>query len=108
MQSDPLGFGDGPSLYAYAKSSPATTIDPRGLASSEYTEECAALRSRIMTKVTLLMTELNKYNPVLDGIGGFPMKGGGFTKPGGHFEEISNLQQGIKNDIAIYNKKVPQ
>jgi RHS repeat-associated protein len=30
-QPDPLGFVDGPSLYAYARSAPAMRIDPRGL-----------------------------------------------------------------------------
>ena len=30
-QPDPLGFIDGPSLYAYARSAPMTYVDPQGL-----------------------------------------------------------------------------
>ena len=31
VQPDPMGFVDGPSLYAYAKSAPTTEVDPKGL-----------------------------------------------------------------------------
>jgi RHS repeat-associated protein len=31
LQPDPLGFVDGPSVYAYAKSSPGVYVDPKGL-----------------------------------------------------------------------------
>jgi RHS repeat-associated protein len=101
---DPMGFVDGPSVYAYAWSAPTQYADPMGLASSEYSEECRQLRSDIMSKYFKLMGELSKYNPQTDAIGGFPMAGGGVTKPGGHYQEIQNLQRGIKNDIARYNK----
>ncbi len=30
--------------------------------------------------------------------------GSGVTKPGGHFIEIGNLQRGLANDIAEYNR----
>ena len=33
-QPDPLGFVDGPSVYAYARSAPVSKVDPRGLMSS--------------------------------------------------------------------------
>jgi RHS repeat-associated protein len=103
-QPDPLEFVDGPSVYAYAWSAPTQYADPIGLASSEYSEECRQLRSDIMLKYFKLMRELSKYNPQTDAIGGFPMAGGGVTKPRGHYKEIQNLQRGIKNDIARYNK----
>jgi hypothetical protein len=42
---------------------------------------------------------------VKDGQGGIAMLwGSGTTKPGGHYEKISNLQQGLKNDIAEYKR----
>jgi hypothetical protein len=42
---------------------------------------------------------------VKDGQGGFAMLwGSGTTKPGGHYEKITNLQQGLKNDIAEYKR----
>jgi RHS repeat-associated protein len=40
LQADPLEFADGPSMYAYAKSTPAMRVDPRG----QQTED---LRSRL-------------------------------------------------------------
>jgi hypothetical protein len=30
--------------------------------------------------------------------------GSGFTKPGGHYTEITNLQRGLANDIGAYAK----
>jgi uncharacterized protein RhaS with RHS repeats len=105
-QPDPIEFVDGPSVYAYVRSAPTHGVDPLGLDSSEYSEECQLLLSQIYRKLTQLITEIQKYDPILDGIGGFPMKwGSGFTKPGGHYQEIRNLQRGIKNDITRYNKE---
>jgi hypothetical protein len=63
------------------------------------------LKSNILRKYGLLLAELRAYDPVLDGKGGFPMRGGKLTKPGGHFQKIKDLQQGIKNDLARYNKE---
>jgi hypothetical protein len=52
-----------------------------------------------------LLNELRKYDPVADGRGGFPMKWGDkLTKAGGHFNEIRDLQRGLKRDIAKYNQ----
>jgi hypothetical protein len=36
LEPDLLGFGDGPSVYAYAGSSPLMRVDPRGLASGDF------------------------------------------------------------------------
>ncbi len=32
------------------------------------------------------------------------MKGGGITKPGGHYKEMNDLKRGLKNDIREYIK----
>jgi hypothetical protein len=61
------------------------------------------LRANIATKTALLLKEFSKYDPVKDGIGGQPGRWG-ITKPGGHFNEIGELQRGLKKDIANYKK----
>jgi hypothetical protein len=52
-----------------------------------------------------LVNELIKYDPVSDGRGGHIYYVGGqqrVTKPGGHYQEITDLQRGLKNDITDY------
>lgn len=60
------------------------------------TQRCDELRARIYDKAGKLLNELRKYNPIQDGMGGPNWK------PGGHFQEMSDLQRGIKNDITRY------
>jgi hypothetical protein len=75
--------------------------DPLGLCADR--QRCAQLRQNIDNKSNLLQKELAKYDPVKDAQGGFPMRwGSGFTKPGGHYTEIQNLQRGLARDINQY------
>ena len=78
-------------------------VDPLGLNKCN-DKRCAELRAQIFHKSQLLIKEFQKYNPVQDGIGGFPMRGGGVTKPGGHYQEMNDLKRGLKNDIKEYIK----
>jgi RHS repeat-associated protein len=121
VQSDPIGLNGGANTFAYARANPSMYGDPMGLVGvpadrtknwdwisppplSE--EECRQLRSDIYHKNELLRDELGRYNPILDGMGGWPMAwGDGRTKPGGHFGEIKRLQKGLKRDLKRYNKR---
>jgi hypothetical protein len=68
-------------------------------------QRCAQLRQNINNKSQALAKELAKYNPAQDALGGFPMRyGSGFTKPGGHYTEIQNLQRGLAKDINKYEE----
>jgi hypothetical protein len=68
-------------------------------------EECKKLRDGIYDKNDKLQREFEKYDPVSDAQGGSPMRwGSGFTKPFGHYDEIRDLQRGIKRDLERYNR----
>lgn len=101
VESDPIGLEGGLSTFSYASGSPLDLIDPMGLSWTK--AFCDAFRVNIMRKFGLLIKELTKYDPIADGKGGFPMKyGSGVTKPGGHYKEITDLQRGLKRDLALY------
>ena len=107
INQDPIGIlSSDLNLTAYVKN-PNKLIDPLGLASCnpQQEERCAQLKKQIFAKVSGLLHEFSKYDPVKDGQGGFPMKhGSGTTKPGGHYTEMTNYQGGLKNDITEYKK----
>lgn len=46
-----------------------------------------------------------KYDPLTDYYGGFPKRYPPYTtKPLGHYNKLLELQQGLNNDIAEYNR----
>jgi RHS repeat-associated protein len=107
VESDPIGLAGGnSSTYAYVDNATLGFVDPVGLAPSCGADDrCAQLRKNILTNWLKLISELRKYSPIEDAKGGFPMQwGSGFTKPGGHYTEITNLQRGLKHDIAEYKR----
>jgi RHS repeat-associated protein len=70
--------------------------------------DCGKMLADIIEKAGKLVNELMKYDPVSDGRGGHIFYVGGqqrLTKPGGHYQEITDLQRGIKNDITDYIDK---
>lgn len=66
---------------------------------------CLEARAKIYEKFRKLVKELKKYSPADDARGGFPMRGGKLTKPGGHYTEIKDLQRGLKNDHEKFTKE---
>jgi RHS repeat-associated protein len=120
---DPIEEEGGVNLYTAVSNDPVNLLDPLGLSDENNPpisvsgpgnatygpcrlspDQCAAILSSIMRKLAKLQGELGKYNPITDGAGGFPLPGGGVTKPGGHYNEIQQLIQGIRNDIKQYLK----
>jgi RHS repeat-associated protein len=103
VESDPVGLSGGLNPYWYAEGNPLRSADPLGLCVDR--DRCAKLRDSIDRKFDKLKNEFGKYDPEQDYLGGHVMRwGSGFTKPGGHFIEISDLQRGLANDIAQYEK----
>jgi RHS repeat-associated protein len=102
ISQDPDQYVDGMSRYRVEGANPLTHVDPSGLKMSS--TECALLLAKIMLKAAALWDDLSRYDPILDGQGGFPTHGGKLTKPGGHYQEIKERQSGIKSDLANYFK----
>jgi RHS repeat-associated protein len=102
LNRDPLGEMGGVNLYGYAVNNPLSIIDLWGLMSKC---DCDKLRGQIFRKAKDLLDDLQRYDPVQDGLGGHPMDGGRFTKPGGHFQEILERQGGLKDDLTRYFKE---
>lgn len=91
-------------LYAYVANNPLKFNDPLGLKLTP--AQCAELLKQIKRKTDGLTKELKKYDPVTDAMGGFPRRwGSGRSKPDGHYEEITNLQRGIRNDLHRYERE---
>jgi hypothetical protein len=65
-----------------------------------------SFRKKIALNAALLTRQLSKYDPVADAKGGFPVRwGSGVSAPGGHYQEIQQLQKRLKRDIDTYNRR---
>jgi len=101
LNRDPIEETGGLNLYGFVRNNSVNVADLFGLMSKG---DCKALRQQIFQKAKDLLDDLSKYDPIQDGMGGHPKHGGGVTKPGGHYQEIKERQQGLKNDMARYLK----
>ena len=104
MGRDPLGEMGGRNLSQFCRNSSLVFFDYAGLFDKN---KCRELMEEIQKFVDLLNKELEKYDPVLDGKGGFHYEHtqgsetrSGTTKPGGHYEKIKNYQRGLKNELS--------
>jgi RHS repeat-associated protein len=102
LSADPIGFGGGINFYSYVHNDPVDWIDPWGNGKSK--AECWRMFKQIQAMGTALANEIAKYNPVADGMGGWPMAGGRLTKPGGHYMEMGGYAAGIATRAAQYYK----
>ena len=103
ISEDPLRLAAGANFYPYSGSDPTDWEDPSGMVRSK--AECWKLLNKIKGMSTALANEISKYDPIKDGMGGWPMKwGSGVTKPGGHFIEMGALAGGIAKNAAEYYK----
>ncbi len=95
LSRDPIEEQGGVNLYCFLKNDFFKT-DYLGL---KYIERlCRELIQKIESLSNSLKKEIDKYDPIKDGKGGF-IHAHGITKPGGHYEEIKNLQNGLKNKL---------
>jgi hypothetical protein len=70
--------------------------------------KCDSIIQRMDKKNRKLKEEMDKYDPVEDAKGGHKYWARGverITKPGGHYQEIRELQRGLKNDLMIFNEE---
>ena len=121
LTMDPADEDSGINLYMFLSNAPPQRYDAYGLSDENRPpivvttdqakygrpycptpEQCKALLDRIMRKAAELEKDLAKYDPVEDGKGGHPKKGGGTTIPGGHYREIEQRQRGLRRDISNY------
>jgi RHS repeat-associated protein len=102
LSEDPIAFGGGINFYSYVHNDPVDWIDPWGNARSK--AECWRMFNQIKAMGAALAKEIAKYDPVKDGMGGWPMGGGRLTKPGGHWMEMGALAGGIVTRAAQYYK----
>jgi RHS repeat-associated protein len=100
LNRDPAGEQAGYNLYVFVLNNPINGTDYLGMIN---VEACVELLKSIYVHAGKLLLELRKYNPVADGIGGF-IHAHGTTVPGGHYQEIKNLQKGLKNRLSSFTK----
>src|ERR1700680_3119685 len=67
-------------------------------------DKCKEKRADILSQYAKLGTELRKYDPAADAIGGFPMRGGALTTPCGHYKKITDFQRGLRRRLREFNK----
>ena len=103
---DPLGFTGGVNKYSYAMNMPVDWIDPMGFA--PLASQCADLLKDIQRRTDILRQKMDQYDPLKDGLGGWPYKAGGqmhISLPGQHFAQIAGMQARLWIDIAKYQKE---
>ena len=100
LSRDPIEEAGSLNLYLSCKNMTILIHDFAGLVFNKAL--CLALQQEVQKLVDALNHELEKYDPVLDGRGGFPFRHGNVedvTKPGGHYKEIKDLQKAIKKRL---------
>ena len=75
--------------------------DPKEVAKNEI---CKGIIARTNHLIREFLKEWKKYDPDADARGGFPMSGGRTTKPFGHWQEMKQLQNGMRNRANEYDR----
>ena len=78
-------------IFAYVANSPANFTDPTGL-TKEIPEDCEELRKYIEDQYRRLLGLRDQYDPLEDGGGTIPKRGGGFHAPGIQYDNLVLLQ----------------
>jgi hypothetical protein len=101
---DPVMMSQNANQQASQALSQGTAV---GACSTCFPPECRNIVEKMRSKSSDLMKELRKYNPAQDALGGHTFMAGGVlktTRPGGHYQEIRDLQRGLKNELETYNR----
>ena len=104
INRDPIRESGGVNLYTYVTANPITGLDATGLCDEEKQKFCDKLLADIFRKGANIILMISKYSPVKDGMGGWPTVGGKLTKPGGHYQKITEAQDGLRADIDTYDR----
>jgi RHS repeat-associated protein len=75
--------------------------DPKEVAKND---RCKFIIAKAAEAVSNFLKEWNKYNPEQDAVGGIQTKRGP-TKPFGHWKEMKDYQNAMKNRIAQYDRE---
>ena len=104
LSRDPIGENGGENLYVFVTNNSIGNVDILGLrcCSEAQKQHCLDGLRDAWRKTKDAWDDFTRYDPVLDGIGGFPKHGGGTTKPKGHYIELTARFNGIKNSLEQF------
>lgn len=109
LSKDPIGEEGGWNLYAFVFNSAINNKDVLGLrcCSTKEKNDCRDGLEKAKRCAEIYKETKKKYDPIKDAIGGYPIspkKGGGYTKPGGHYPKLLETQRCIENGLSRFLK----
>jgi RHS repeat-associated protein len=103
INRDPIEESGGMNLYGFVGNDGVGMWDILGL---KISTECYLAVIAAMDILNLFNENWKKYEPRGDAKGGFPMPhGNGLTKPGGHYNELKDLQNALRKRLKLIWKK---